>query len=189
MNSHPCSTAVPGVCAVYRPAQGLTLIEFLVGLAVMGVLGALALPAVGERMQRQRLVLAAETLAADLTEARFEAVRRAAAVTVTAHPGRHWCWSLTGPGAPPSPVAATAGVPAPSACPQPAMRHVSERAHPGVVMALGGSNRLQPDGTAQAATVAVFESKQGERLQVDLLALGRSRICASSAPLNRYPVC
>jgi type IV fimbrial biogenesis protein FimT len=189
MNGHPCSGAALSVYGSHRPAQGLTLIEFLVGLAVMGVLGALALPAVGERMDRQRLVLAAETLAADLTEARFEAVRRAVTVTVTAQPGRHWCWSLNGSGALAGQATAAADGQTAAACPQPAMRHVSERAHPGVVMALGNSSRLQADGTAQAGTVAVFESQRGERLQVDLLALGRSRICAANAHWHRYPAC
>lgn len=189
MNSRPYSNGALSVYGGHKPAQGLTLIELLVGLAVMVVLGALALPTVGARMERQRLVLAAETLAADLTEARFEAVRRAVAVTVTAQPGRQWCWSLHGSGALASHVMATAAGHAPSACPQPAMRHVSERAHPGVVMAMGNSNRLLADGTAQAATVAVFESPRGERLRVDLLALGRSRICAANPPLHRYPLC
>jgi type IV fimbrial biogenesis protein FimT len=189
MNANLCASAAPSGFGPPRQAHGLTLLELLVGLSVMGVLGALALPAVGARMERQRLVLAAETLAADLTEARFEAVRRAVPVTVTAQAGRQWCWSLHGSGALPSHVMATAGGHAPSACPQPAMRHVSERAHPGVVMALGNSNRLQADGTAQAATVAVFESPRGERLRVDLLALGRSRICAANTPLHRYPSC
>ena len=43
--------------------------------------------------------------------------------------------------------------------------------------ALAGALLLQADGTAHAATAAVFESPSGERLRVDMLALGRSRIC------------
>jgi hypothetical protein len=61
--------------------------------------------------------------------------------------------------------------------------------HPGVKMSQGRQLLLQADGTAHAATAAVFESPAGERLRVDMLALGRSRICSPTGVLGRYPSC
>jgi type IV fimbrial biogenesis protein FimT len=59
-----------------RRYAGLTLIELCAVLAVLALLSALALPSLGHRLDRQRLHAAAETLAADLADARFEAARR-----------------------------------------------------------------------------------------------------------------
>ena len=77
--------------------SGVTLIELMMGLAVLAILGALALPAMGSRLERQRLAMAAETLAADLTEARFEAARRGVGMqmnALTSADGKQWCWTV-----------------------------------------------------------------------------------------------
>lgn len=166
---------------------GLTLIELMVALAVMAVLGALALPAMGTQMERQRLALAAETLAADLAEARFNAARSGQAMQITATAGsggRLWCWQVK------PATAATEAAPCPCvkarSCNH---RTVASGEHPGVKLAQGHRVLVQADGTAQAGTAAVFESPRGERLRVDLLALGRSRICGPAGPLGRYAAC
>ena len=172
--------------------RGVTLLELSIALAVVAVLGALALPAVDKRMARQRLVTAAESMLADLTEARFLAVRQARAVTLLVHPGSAWRWQVQhGP----------AGAAAVDSSGAQALGDIVSTTlhtgHPGVRMPRGHSAQLLGDGTAKATTVAVFESLHGESLQVDLLALGRSRIChagiGSATPrvavLQRYPLC
>lgn len=166
--------------------RGVTLIELMMGLAVLAILGALALPAMGGRLDRQRLAMAAETLAADLTEARFEAARRGLGMQLnatTGGPGRQWCWSV---------APAAANPPSDCACAQ--TRSCGHRAvpgedHPGVQMKQGRQVLLTSDGAARAATAAVFESARGERLQVDMLALGRARICSPTGLVGRYPAC
>ena len=167
-------------------SHGVTLIELMMGLAVLAILGTLALPALGLRMERQRLAMAAETLAADLTEARFEAARRGLALNVNAvstSNAMQWCW-LVAPAADSTPTDCS--------CAQTRScghRSVSAADHPGVKMSQGRRVVLAADGSARAATAAVFESRQGERLRVDLLALGRSRICSLSGAAGRYPAC
>lgn len=169
-----------------RRAQGVTLIELMMGLAVLAILGALALPAMGSRLDRQRLAMAAETLAADLTEARFEAARRGTGMQMNATTngtGAQWCWSV-------APAAASP----PSNCTCAQTRSCGHRAvpgedHPGVKMRQGRQVVLTADGQARASTAAVFESARGERLQVDMLALGRARICSPTGLVGRYPAC
>lgn len=167
-------------------SQGVTLIELMMGLAVLAILGTLALPAMGLRMERQRLAMAAETLAADLTEARFEAARRGLGLSVsaiTSSNGQQWCWAV----APASGSAATD-----CACAHTRScghRSVAAAEHPGVKMSQGRRVLLAADGSALAATAAVFESPHGDRLRVDLLALGRSRICSPTGAAGRYPPC
>jgi type IV fimbrial biogenesis protein FimT len=75
--------------------RGLTLIELMIGLAIMAVLMSLAVPSLGQYLQRQRLKAAAQGLEADLKEARFEAARRGSAVGVVFNGGADWCYAIT----------------------------------------------------------------------------------------------
>jgi type IV fimbrial biogenesis protein FimT len=63
--------------------RGFTLIELIVAMAVLGILAAVAAPAIGEYLATQRLKGAAEELQTDLQFARMESVQRNTAVTVT----------------------------------------------------------------------------------------------------------
>jgi type IV fimbrial biogenesis protein FimT len=179
-----------------KRAAGVTLLELAVALAVLVVLGTLAVAPLNDRLQRQRLALAAETLAADLAEARFEAARRGHAVYAVAHAGTgagtNWCWALDPGAAGAAHTAHTAPAPGAdsnTACPTQALRLVQAQTHPGVRMARGGSLRIEAVGTTAAGTLAVFVSPKGERLRVDMLALGRARICSETGAQGRYPGC
>ncbi len=187
MKRAPHTTPTSERGATHRsPALGVTLIELMMGLAVLAILGALALPAMGSRLERQRLALAAETMAADLTEARFEAARRGLGMQLQAlgsADGTQWCW-LVAP--------ASGGTRADCGCAQTRScghRSVAATDHPGVKMKQGRQVLLSADGAAVASTAAVFESPRGDRLQVDMLALGRARICSPAALVGRYPAC
>jgi len=67
--------------------------------------------------------------------------------------------------------------------------------HPGVQLLNPVQAHLDPLGTAQSGTPGVeLQSPQGDRLRVELSALGRSRICApATVPTRtahwRYPAC
>jgi type IV fimbrial biogenesis protein FimT len=63
-----------------RPRRGFTLIELMIGLAVMGILLAIALPAFDQFLQNTKIRNAAETTISGLNLARAEALRRNAIV-------------------------------------------------------------------------------------------------------------
>jgi type IV fimbrial biogenesis protein FimT len=73
---------------VRNASSGLTLIELLIALTIIGVLAAIAAPGMGTIIKNQRLTTQANDLVADLNLARSEAVKRATWVTVckTANP-------------------------------------------------------------------------------------------------------
>jgi type IV fimbrial biogenesis protein FimT len=173
-------------CRPPRRGRGLTLLEVMAALAVVAVLAALALPAMGTLIHRQRLQATAEALAADLSEARFEAARRGQALHVQTQSGatdRDWCWGVsTSPGC---------GCQPPRA--QCQLRAVQAHDHGGVRLQGGLSTRFDPVGGGTAEASATFESPRGERLRVELNPMGRARVCvpgpAAAAPSARYPRC
>jgi type IV fimbrial biogenesis protein FimT len=165
-------------------SRGLTLLELMVGLVVLAILATLTLPSFAGMAQRARLKSVAETLAADLTEARFEAAQRGQALNVTFRAGADWCWAVT----------TTPGCPCESG-PAPACRLKAVRAadHGGITLLQSDAARLEPAGMAglgEAPTGgAVFQSPSGESLRVRISPLGRASICAPTAPVPGYPAC
>lgn len=166
-----------------RAAFGFTLIEIGLALAVLAILAALALPDVGRRMERQRLQAAAQGLAGDLAEARFEAARQGQALFVEARVAASrdsgWCWA----------VARSAGCDctAALACQVHAVRSADWR---GVRLVEGLAVTLQPGGTATGAQQsALLESSRGEQLRVEVSALGRARVCATRGSWPSVPAC
>jgi type IV fimbrial biogenesis protein FimT len=161
-----------------RRARGLTLIELVMVLAVLAVLGAVALPSLGARLQQQRLGTAAETLVADINEARFEAARQGRAIHIVMQPGAGWCWS----------VATTATCPCgqAQAC---ELRSARVADHAGVALVQARTLHLLSTGQAESPGSALMESSSGQQLRVDVQSLGRARICAARGSSNRYPPC
>lgn len=170
-----------------RTRRGLTLIELCIALAVLAVLASLALPTMGRQLERHRLQAAAETLQADLAEARFEAVRRRQAVHVGWRSGPAWCWSVTttpgcgcsggAEGGPFDPLA--------SPC---TLRAQSADDFRGVRLERADAIHFEPDGRASASPEARLVAG-GESLHVGVGALGRPRICSPSGAHRAYPRC
>lgn len=67
---------MPSTPTLRGPAPGFTLIEFMLALTVAAVLVTLALPAMRDFQQRQRIVSAANELVAHINLARLHAVNR-----------------------------------------------------------------------------------------------------------------
>lgn len=62
--------------------QGLTLIEVMVSLAILGILAALAAPSFSESIKRYRINAIKDDLIASMQVARFEAIRRGTPITL-----------------------------------------------------------------------------------------------------------
>ena len=158
--------------------RGLTLLELMIAIAVLAVLGTLAVPALSARLDQQRLYSAAEALMADVNEARFEAARQGRTVHVLMQPGPAWCWAVTTDAACPCGQA--------QAC---ELRRALPGDHAGVQLMQAQSMHLSANGQAENGGNATLESRRGARVRVDVHALGRARICTLAGPTARYPAC
>lgn len=169
----------PLSCGSRAARRGVTLIELMIALAIMVVLLSLALPSMLSGLQRQRLKGAAESLAADLNEARFEAARRGVNVHFGFTPGAEWCYAAS--------VAPGCDCKSRQPCQIKAVRSEDHR-HVGLVDAQG--TMFTPDsGARTSGGTALLQSPGGDRLRVELSGMGRARICAPDGAMPGYPAC
>lgn len=170
-----------------RGPSGFTLIELVTAMAVLAIMITWAVPAFSDLIDSQRLRAMAWQLAADLRQARSEAVARHASlpVGVAFRPGTAWCYGIS------------QQLPcdcrqrdwwAADACLLDASRQrqlhrTTQREHPHIAITAarfsGGTLTVFDPlrGTARAGTVALA-SARGKRLEIRVSTLGRVRICA-----------
>ena len=162
-----------------RRPLGLTLLELVMTVAVLAVLGVLALPSLGGQLAHQRLRHAAQTFAGDVAEARFLAAQKGRSVHLLGREGTQWCWA----------VALEPGCDCGSSSASCAVHTVGLADHPGVRLVSPMTMRLDAGGMPDSSSSAIFESANGERLRVDVTAQGRARICAAAGDWPRLPAC
>ena len=184
-----------------RPRLGFTLLEVMATLAVLAVLCALALPTLAGRMQHERLAGAAQALADDLTEARFEAAKRGHSFYVQAGSGtsaHDWCWAVAT-----TPACDCAVAPGTDDGVSPcALKSVHAADHAGVRMLTGWQARLDADGSLHGQGLdqgpgrgrgLTLSAAAGEQLRVQISPTGRTAVClpsgALTAKLGRHTAC
>lgn len=170
------------VIADRRCESGVTLIEVLVTLVLLVILGVLALPSWAEFQERQRLKIAAETLASSLNLARSEALARQqfGFVQLAGQGTDRWCYA----------VSMAQGCDCQTACD--AVQTVQGSSWPGITLSNTSRKMFRfnwKNGAATGAngTATLIGTQSGQRLCVVLSNLGRVRIITSKqAPVPGY---
>lgn len=157
--------------------RGLTLVELVIALAILAVLGTLALPSMGRQIERHRLQAAAQALAADLGEARFEAARRGLPLHLEVRAGDDWCWVVA--------TAPHCTCDAPASCRLKAVRAADHR---GVRVVEARDVRFDADGRADIDIAALLEAGP-RRMRVQIGTLGRARVCSAAGEVPGVPAC
>ena len=180
---------MPGIAKAGKaPARaGVTLIEMMITLAVMVVLGAMAMPSLLAMAARQRLQSAAHQLQADVALAKLASARHGQAVYLRFQPGSAWCYQLTtGPG---GDCHQTAAGPAHGV-----LRVVRAADHPGIAL-LEASTMVvdlsRPDSLPVHASAgqALFATRQGFLLRVRVGPQSRASLCSVGLPISGTQAC
>lgn len=170
--------------------RGVTLIEVLLALALLVLLITQAAPALGQWLERQRLHSVARSLAAELQQARQEAITRGGNQPVYLHfrAGGGWCYGLSRQS---DCDCRQADAGHPEAClftRRNVQRLVRRDAgpYPGITLkraafTLGPSLRFDPLRGLASAGRLELENRYGQQLQVRVSPLGRIRICRPGA--------
>lgn len=175
--------------------RGITLIELVVAVLILGILIAIALPSFNTMFQKNRLKGAAERLAAETQFARSEALSRRVPITVTVTPGANWCIGVDQ-----SAAACDCSVANPadaSACAIDGVLRVANfNDFEGVE--IQGANRaatFEPVRGIPAGAVndwpVIFENVAGQEVGVRLTVLGSVHMCSPTGAGNLwdYPDC
>jgi len=78
----------------FRSCRGVTLIELVITVAVLGILVAIAVPSMQDMFERRRLTSAAEAVYDQLLLARSEAIKQSRDTYVRFQPGAAWCFGV-----------------------------------------------------------------------------------------------
>ncbi|MBI3157180.1 MAG: prepilin-type N-terminal cleavage/methylation domain-containing protein [Burkholderiales bacterium] len=160
--------------------RGLTAVELLIALAVLALLASVALPSFGSLLSRQRLVAAAEALAGDLSQARFESAQSGQPLHLVLRSGPDWCWAVAR-----SPGCDCAAAPAPGC----ALKTVRAAELPGLTLRADGDVQFGADALPPRRMQALLATRAGdETLQVRVSPLGRASVCSPSG-VRGYPRC
>ncbi|MCH9770226.1 MAG: GspH/FimT family pseudopilin [Gammaproteobacteria bacterium] len=154
-----------------KDATGITLMETLVVLAVIGVSAAIAAPIYVHYVNRSRLKAAAEGFYHALEQGRDEAAKRQQNVYVNLQSGSNWCYGIMAADQCDCSVASSCNI-----------AQVDASAHDGVSMTYSGSANFNYSfvrGQASESASVTFTNGAGS-ISVEYNQGGRVKICASN---------
>ncbi|MDZ7590763.1 MAG: GspH/FimT family pseudopilin [Rubrivivax sp.] len=148
--------------------RGISVIEMIFTVALLGILTQIAVPSFGGWMERQRVRSAAESIHAGIQLSRVEALVRNARVRFTLAADGSWS------------VACVATSPG---CPSTADLHVrnGQETSGGITMAVNGSTATSATSVTYDAQGRLVTTEAGRIQQVDLLASAEADSLSSSS--------
>lgn len=173
-----------------RSQRGMTIPELMIGVAIVAILAATAIPSYDSSRARARLKGVADNLQLDLQSARAEAIQRNSTVTVVFGTGASWCWGVRHGAGTCDCSAAGCDV-----------ANVTSSAYRNVTMSeanFGGASARYQIGPRRGETTDVAGaptsgyvtfSSGGLQVIAQVNPVGRIRICSPGGGVPGYPSC
>lgn len=168
--------------------HGFTLVEFMVVMAIAGVLVAIAVPSLTGVLERRKLQGAGDKLFADLMFAKTEAIKANSTVMVSyTGNGTTWCYGIADDGAVCDCTASDCTVGG-------VVKVVNQNGFPGVSVVVdssldGNTTAFSPIRGAVAGTGHLqFSVPTGAQFGVEVSAFGRVRHCSDTGHFG-YNAC
>lgn len=167
--------------------RGFTLVEVMVGLAILGVLAALAFPSVVGLIDKYRLRGAVDILSGDFQFARMESIRNNQPVFISVATGAAWCYGMKLDSA----CDCTQPSTDPAYC---SLKLVNYLEDEGVTLSsqtLPANVSFDPQqGLLSQGGAVVLQSRLLRQAQVELSHLGTVSICTPTGATSAgYPPC
>lgn len=180
-------------------AHGLTIIELITVLIVVGVLISLAAPSFRGMIQRQRVQGVSDQVLGDLQLARSEVAGRGGAAVAVSFGGNGAlsCYTIHSPASAPGAACDCTRTPGQACVPAGALQEIKTAQVPraeGVSVAAsspGGPmlNFAPPQGVATPGFVVTVQGDAGGQLRTDVRALGSLSVCSPDGSMRGVPTC
>jgi len=164
-----------------RSQNGVTLIEVMIVLVMLGILALLLTPAMQTYFAQGRLESAAESLYGDIHLARSTAIKQSTAVNLVFQTGTTWCYGIT--------TAANCNCNT-GTC---NLNNVNSNDFPGTILSITSGfagNTTQFDAVRAAASntgSVTLTASTGESVIVSINGLGMPKVCSST--VRGYSAC
>ena len=167
----------------YSKQRGVTLVEALIVVAIIGILAAMAAPSFNDYIDRERVIGAAEGVAAAMQNTKAEAIKSNSKLWVV-FDSDAWCYGSTKAGD------TTCDCTTANSCAIGSVVQGSEFPGVSVTFSNGVSTSFSPlRGTAHNGTIT-FSGNNGKTLNVVVSTLGRIKICTpSGSSIPGYEPC
>ncbi len=164
-----------------RHSQGLTLLEILICLTLIGLLAVFSLPALHEVLETQALITTAEAINADLRWAKSEALKRNDDIQVTFTPGAtgNWGYQIQN-----SAQTLLKTIDATQTTDFKAITLSENLRNDSTVF-----SRIRGTSEGQNGTLTLVGASGNYELHVVLSNLGRVYICSAKGKIGAYPKC
>lgn len=164
-----------------KRSQGITVMEVLVVLLVLGVLVVATIPTMTDYFLKARTISAAEALYHDFQKIRTEAIQQGLAATVIFQTGSAWCYGAT--------TGTTCDCATAGSC---TLGQTNHTAYKNTTLSLknfasGALTFRASRGDVNQAGAAILTSTGGHSITVEVNKMGFPKICSSG--LGGYQPC